>query len=467
MNKPANELAIALKAQEDATQAVAPLERRRLRLYAVLLFGDAVLMMLGFALGGLAYAGSWWEARALMQAQLLLPLFFTIAFYNSTYCARALVDIRFAMRKAFASLVIGAGLLNFVAFYLKANATFSRGSFTLGLIFTFALLALFRWIVVRQVHTRWDGRVRNWLVIDDGGPEFALDGARKVSVRTLGIDPDSDDPFMLDRIGRLLLNQDRVIVSCPQHKRSQWAHRLKSSGVHGEVVSRGAYELGAVGVTRHEAHGVATLVVAAGPLGLRARAAKRAFDLSVSSLGLVLFAPLLLWAAFRIRREDGGSILFVQRRMGKGNRFFRMYKLRTMRESAGDHAGGRSTERDDDRVTRVGRFLRSTSIDELPQLWNVLRGEMSIVGPRPHALGSRANDKLFWDIDSRYWKRHSLKPGLTGLAQVRGQRGSTTAENELVERLQSDLEYIAGWSLARDIVITWRTLKVLRHDRAY
>src|SRR3546814_13408532 len=108
-----------------------------------------------------------------------------------------------------------------------------------------------------------------------------------------------------------------------------------------------------------------------------------------------------------------------------------------------------STARGDKRMTRVGAVIRKTSIDELPQLFNVLKGDMSIVGPRPHAPGSRAADKLFWEIDSRYWCRHATKPGLTGLAQVRGYRGATHHEDDLVNSLHSDLEYLDHWSIWR------------------
>jgi len=138
-----------------------------------------------------------------------------------------------------------------------------------------------------------------------------------------------------------------------------------------------------------------------------------------------------------------------------------------MRAEGLDTNGDRSTARDDDRITRIGAFIRRTSINELPQLINVLKGEVSVVGPRPHALGSRANNKLFWDIDANYWQRHCLKPGLTGLAQVRDYRGATEEEKDLTNRLQADLECISGWSLMRDMEILLKTVLVLRHANAY
>ena len=160
-------------------------------------------------------------------------------------------------------------------------------------------------------------------------------------------------------------------------------------------------------------------------------------------------------------------MFFTQRRMGRGNRFFNMYKFRSMTQTLCDTDGNVSASKDDKRITRVGKFIRSTSIDELPQLFNVLLGDMSLVGPRPHATGSLAGEKLFWEVDQRYWQRHSLKPGLSGLAQVRGFRGATDHEADLVNRLQSDLEYLEGWTIMRDIQILFLTLRVLVHDRAF
>jgi lipopolysaccharide/colanic/teichoic acid biosynthesis glycosyltransferase len=144
-----------------------------------------------------------------------------------------------------------------------------------------------------------------------------------------------------------------------------------------------------------------------------------------------------------------------------------MYKFRSVRHADIDADGHESIGRGDARLTAVGRFIRRTSIDELPQLWNVLKGDMSLVGPRPHAIGSQAGDKLFWQVDERYWQRHALKPGLTGLAQIRGLRGPTQIEADLVARLDADLEYLDHWSLWRDIRILLATLRVVIHNRAF
>jgi lipopolysaccharide/colanic/teichoic acid biosynthesis glycosyltransferase len=304
-------------------------------------------------------------------------------------------------------------------------------------------------------------------VIDDGGPPVPIPHARQVDAQREGLSPAFDDPNGLDRLGRQLANIDQAIVSCLPERRIAWAKALKGSGVEGAIVSEKASEMGAIGVRRYDEAGVYALVVSVGALGMRARVAKRLFDLVVAASALVVLALPLLLAALAIRLDDGGPVLFVQDRVGRGNRLFRMYKFRTMRVEANDPDGARSAEPWDDRVTPVGRFLRRTSLDELPQLFNVLIGNMSLVGPRPHALGSQAGAKPFWLVDHRYWERHSLKPGITGLAQARGLRGATHSESDLNERLQADLEYLAGWSLWRDIAILFSTLKVLVHDRAY
>lgn len=194
---------------------------------------------------------------------------------------------------------------------------------------------------------------------------------------------------------------------------------------------------------------------------------KRFLDLGITVPLLILIAPMLMLVAILIKLDSPGPMLFRQERVGRGNRWFKVLKFRSMRVDGNDSRGDQSTARDDDRVTRVGRFIRATSIDELPQLINVLLGDMSLVGPRPHALGSLAGEQLFWQIDERYWHRHQLKPGITGLAQVRGLRGATTHAIDLTERLHADMEYINNWDLWRDIAILFNTFRVMIHRNAY
>jgi lipopolysaccharide/colanic/teichoic acid biosynthesis glycosyltransferase len=305
------------------------------------------------------------------------------------------------------------------------------------------------------------------LVIDDGGPPVALPDSYFVNARERGLSPALDDPHALDLLARHVRNMDQVIVSCPPERHVAWAIVLKGTGVHGEVLANHMREIGALGVVNRDEANITTLLVSTGPLGLRDRALKRAVDVAASLAAMTIALPILLAAAAAIKLEDGGPVIFWQNRVGRRNQMFRIYKLRTMKVERTDRNGNRSSSKHDDRVTRVGRLLRRTSIDELPQLFNVLKGDMSLVGPRPHAIGSLAGDKLFWEVDPCYWQRHSLRPGLTGLAQIRGLRGATDGEGDLIERLQADLEYISGWTILRDIRILVATTLVLLHERAF
>ena len=322
-----------------------------------------------------------------------------------------------------------------------------------------------RAIVAKSLERTIGPSLHNTLIIHAGGPAVRLDHAYYVGVEEHAITSDANDPTNLDRIGRFMENMDRVIISCPIEDRDDWAPVLRAAGVEGEFVSSELWRLGAVELRSEP--GFTGIVVSARPLPASARMIKRSVDLALTSVALFLLAPLMLIVSMLIRLEDGGPVFFRQRRMGAGNRLFWIYKFRSMRTNLGDAEGTRSAARNDERTTRIGRFIRRTSIDELPQLFNVWRGDMSLVGPRPHALGSQAGEKLFWEIDGSYWDRHALKPGVTGLAQVRGFRGATESEKDLTDRLQADLEYISNWSLWLDLKIIIRTFGVLIHDSAY
>jgi exopolysaccharide biosynthesis polyprenyl glycosylphosphotransferase len=194
-------------------------------------------------------------------------------------------------------------------------------------------------------------------------------------------------------------------------------------------------------------------------------ATKRVFDF-VGSLVLLVFAALIMAAiAVAIRCDSPGSILFRQRRIGFGNASFQILKFRTMYEEPAATGAIRQAARNDPRKTRVGAFLRKWSLDELPQLFNVLNGEMSLVGPRPHAPGTCAGGKPFEKVTPYYSRRHRVRPGITGLAQIRGQRGGTKTEDELLRRVASDLEYIENWSFWLDLTILVRTVKSVAGKR--
>lgn len=186
---------------------------------------------------------------------------------------------------------------------------------------------------------------------------------------------------------------------------------------------------------------------------------KRLFDAVSSSLALLFFAPLFIAIALAIKLTSPGPVFFSQFRYGRRNRRFRIYKFRTMHTHLGDPRGVRQTVADDPRVTAVGRFLRKTSLDELPQLINVILGDMSLVGPRPHVPGMQAASTLYESLVPYYFQRHTIRPGITGLAQVSGCRGSTANADAAISRVDYDLEYIERWSLWLDIKIIWWTIR--------
>jgi putative colanic acid biosynthesis UDP-glucose lipid carrier transferase len=177
--------------------------------------------------------------------------------------------------------------------------------------------------------------------------------------------------------------------------------------------------------------------------------AKRAFDLCLASLLLLFLAPLFIAVAAIVRIDSSGPILFRQRRTGLGGKSFFIYKFRTMNVCE-DGSAVRQAVAGDPRITRVGRLLRKSSIDELPQILNVLKGDMSLVGPRPHAL---VHDQYYRSEVSGYDRRFDALPGITGLAQVRGLRGETRTIECMTRRVQADLEYIRTHSLALDFKI--------------
>ena len=208
--------------------------------------------------------------------------------------------------------------------------------------------------------------------------------------------------------------------------------------------------------------GVPVIAVCESPCSGLAAVLKRVCDATAAILGLVLLAPLLLLIAVGVKSSSPGPVLFKQRRYGLDGKEFVVYKFRTM-TCLEDGDAINQAVRDDPRTTRLGAYLRQYSLDELPQLVNVIQGRMSLVGPRPHAV---AHNELYRKLIRGYMIRHKVKPGITGLAQVRGLRGETDTVAKMRARIECDLEYLRSWSLALDVWILVKTFGVVarRHN---
>jgi polysaccharide biosynthesis protein PslA len=431
-----------------------------------LIGADALALLVGFAIGveveqpGTISSDVWTTLLGVMLVHA------GIAFQNQAYTTKCLTSGLSSCRQALLSIAGTLLIFLLVVFSLKVTGRLPRFALSVGIVSSVILILSQRLLLCHFVRRAYGNRLYTELVIVDGGnvPDACL-GSDIVDASVAALRSDLDDPYMLNRLGTLLRHYDRVVISCVPERKSEWAQVLKGANILGEIIVPEIAELGPLAV--HQLSGVTTVVVSRGPLNLANRAKKRALDIALTVPVLIALLPVMIAVAIAIRLESPGPIFFRQERMGRGNRIFQILKFRSMRVETSDSDGTRSASRDDDRITRVGRLIRRTSIDELPQLINVLLGDMSLVGPRPHALGSKAGDELFWRVDRQYWLRHALKPGITGLAQVRGFRGATEHRRDIINRLEADLEYLQGWSLWRDIGILAKTAQVLVHKNAY
>lgn len=437
----------------------------RLELYATLAAIDIVALAVSFMVANLIRTGSLFDEQGRDLFIIVGPIFIATALNNDAYGLAALKSPKHGIERCARSLLFACVIVLGILFYLKAGSTYSRQIFGVGAGLTMVLCASARWLFGQWAGKRYRWRFTNEILLVDGMTVYPQGGEIVLIADDLQWRPTNDDPALLDRMGRLLKNSDRIILACAPPQRVAWVSVLKGIGVDVEVLAPELDEVGALKLCSYE--GRATLLVGSRPLGLFDKLVKRLLDLVVATMTLLLLAPLMIAVTVAIKLDSPGPAFFRQQRVGEGNRLFWIIKFRSMRIDLADADGQVSAGREDHRATRVGHFLRKTSLDELPQLLNVLANDMSIVGPRPHALASTAEDQLFWKIDDRYWERHGIKPGITGLAQVRGFRGATATRGDVTNRVQSDLEYLVGWSLGRDLMIMLRTIKVLVHRNAF
>ena len=441
----------------------------RLRLYALCLAGDMAGLFCAFLAANWFVLGALWgepgKPHGLVMFAMIAPLYALLAVQGGAYGINTLDRVRRGIVRALLALAQAALLMLLIVYLGKIAEQLSRLTFITGLTLGAVMVTLVRLAVVRLAdHVLGDVPHLTAVILDgvaiETGPHMDL-----IDADAANLHPERHDADMAARLAAAVGMAERVIVACPLDRMADWSAALKSLSARGEIVVPELLRFAPARVDEFD--GQPTIIVAGGPLHFRDRLIKRLFDLVVATIATIALSPILIGAAVAVKLTSPGPILFRQPRIGKDARSFSIYKFRSMRSDASDSKAATLTRRDDDRVTKVGAFLRKTSIDELPQLFNVLKGEMSIVGPRPHAAAAKAGDSLYWEVDARYWERHCIKPGMTGLAQIRGHRGSTDHHQDLIDRLQSDLEYVSDWSIWRDMRIIVLTLGVLVHHKAY
>jgi undecaprenyl-phosphate glucose phosphotransferase len=316
--------------------------------------------------------------------------------------------------------------------------------------------------IARRVHdhlTQEETEISFCGVFDDRA------GTDRINPEGLHIDGKLNDLIAKCRQGSV----DKIVIALPQSADNRIAHlaaKLEKLPVSIHVVTHLASDL----IQEGPAHKVSN-IGSVGMLDIKDRpltdwspVIKRAEDIVLGSVLFMVALPLMAFIALLIKLDSRGPALFKQSRIGKNQRIFDMYKFRTMSvlENGSDV---QQVRKSDERVTRFGKFLRRWSLDELPQLWNVLKGDMSLVGPRPHAV---AHDEQFEEIVATYALRHQVNPGITGLAQVQGLRGHLDPMSKVASRVDADIAYIKNWSLWLDTKILFQTgWAVLRGHNAH
>ena len=381
-------------------------------------------------------------------------------------------------------------VLALVAFFTRVSEFYSRvwfgGWFMLGAAF----FVVFRSFVAAMVR-RWarDGRLERRAVIVGGGKNaedliISLEAQADNDIRICGIfddrQGDRSPPMVagypkLGTIAELVefgrrARIDMLIVSLPISAESRVLSLLKKVWVLPVDIRLSAHTNKLRFRPRSYSYvgAVPFLDVFDKPIADWDSVMKRGFDILFSSLALVFLSPIMLAAAIAIKLESKGPVIFRQKRFGFNNEVIEVLKFRSMYTEMTDHDAKKVVTKNDPRVTKVGRFIRKTSIDELPQLVNVLKGELSLVGPRPHAVNAHTENQLWDEVVDGYFGRHKVKPGVTGWAQINGWRGEVDNEEKIRCRVEHDLYYIENWSVLFDLCILMITpFKLLNTENAY
>ena len=393
---------------------------------------------------------------------------------NWSYSIHALREPARQARKILRSVIVVFCVIVGAAYLLKiAPFTPRTGAAWLGS--AIVLMTAFRFVLARGLsHLTEAGRLVRRTVIVGGGPEAetlisALERDNLKEISIIGVFDDRFDDRSADSIAGYpklgTFDQlpafcrntgvDLMIVTVPMSAEARLMQILKqlfTLPVDIRISALSSKLRLASGTYSHIGR-VPMLALMDRPLTDWDRVIKNIEDRVVGTALFVLAAPVMALVALAIRLDSRGPILFKQRRYGFNNELIEVYKFRSMYVNKTDASASKLVTRDDPRVTRVGRFIRKTSLDELPQLFNVLKGEMSLVGPRPHATEAKASADLYQTVVDGYCARHRVKPGVTGWAQINGWRGETDTHEKIQRRVEADLHYIDNWSLMLDLYI--------------
>jgi Undecaprenyl-phosphate glucose phosphotransferase len=397
--------------------------------------------------------------------------------------------VRSFTRIFFAWSMVVVGMMA-LAFFGKVGADFSR--VWIATWYAAALSMLFaERLALSLLAKRWirEGRLNRRAVIVGGGREAeelikALEASTDTDIRIAGIFDDRGhdrvSPIVagypklgnIDQLVEFARNSrlDLLIVSLPITAEKRLLQLLKKLWVLPVDIRLSAHnnQLRFRPRTYSYIGNVPFIDITDKPIADWDHVKKWLFDKTVALLAVMLLAPVMAAIAILIKLDSKGPVLFRQKRQGFNNELIDVYKFRSMYVEHADAEASKLVTKADPRVTRVGRFLRKTSLDELPQFFNVLKGDLSLVGPRPHALKAKAENKFYSDVVDGYFARHRVKPGVTGWAQVNGWRGETDTEEKIERRVEHDLYYIENWSVTFDLYICLMTpFALLKGENAY
>ena len=452
----------------------------------IILIGDLLCLAISVPIALLAY---WFFINSGIEPSVHV---FGLCATASTFIL--LRSSRRSYRQSFVSLLDhGDPIMDALASVLIASALVWQfgliENLSRGVTLFYALALVMTLIVSRPlVHATLRGLARRGsiqqrIAFYGAGPESVdlirrtLEGLDLPHVRFLGIADDrfkDDWPRDMDFVGGIdaLLAKaragelDQVLLCTPGLTKERVAtivDQLSSVSVDVAVIPPLAIEL-APDYEVHLLGQIPVLMLWQRPFRDINSILKRTEDLVISGIAVILLSPVLLIAALAVRLSGPGPILFVQPRLGFNNEEIQVFKFRTMHADKTDVGGNATTTRGDPRITGVGRWLRRSSVDELPQLLNVIIGDMSLVGPRPHAIHMKVGDRHYQDAVRGYASRHRVKPGITGLAQVNGLRGEIRTIDRAEQRVKFDKRYIESWSLGLDLKIMALTVRAIFWD---